>query len=97
MASIREFKKDIDYLIFEVISDCFVYAGLHPDNKTDEVSGIITNAVNLRKDLIARVNNPEGKNEPKVIKAHYKAIKNDLLTGVDTFFDQLSSVSKEKK
>ncbi len=97
MASIREFKKDIDYLIFEVISDCFVYAGLHPDNKTDEVSGIIANAVSLRKELIARVNNPEGKNEPKVIKAHFKAIKNDLLAGVDKLFDQLSSVSKEKK
>ena len=75
MASIRELKKDIDYLIFEVISDCFVYAGLHPDNKTDEVSGIISDAVNLRNDLITRVNNPEGKGEPKVIKAHYKAVK----------------------
>jgi len=97
MASIRELKKDIDYLIFEVISDCFVYAGLHPENKTDEVSGIITSAVNLRTDLISRVNNPEGKSEPKVIKAHYKAIKNDLVSGVDKLFDELSSVSKKKK
>ena len=97
MASIRELKKDIDYLVFEVISDCFVYAGLHPDNKTDEVSGIITDAVNLRNDLINRVNNPEKKSEPKVIKAHYQAIKNDLISGVDKLFDQLSSVSKKKK
>ena len=96
MASIRELKKDIDYLIFEVISDCFVYAGLHPDNKTDEVSGIISGAVSLRNELITRVNNPEGKGEPKVIKAHYQAIKNDLISGVDKLFDQLSSVSKKK-
>ena len=38
MASVRELKKDIDYLIFEVISDCFVYSGIHPDNKSDELS-----------------------------------------------------------
>ncbi len=96
MASIRELKKDIDYLIFEVISDCFVYAGLHPENKTDEVSDIISGAVNLRNDLITRVNNPKGKNEPKVIRAHFLAVKKDLLTGVDKLFGQLSSVSKAK-
>jgi hypothetical protein len=95
MASIKVLKKDIDYLIFEVISDCFVYAGLHPDNKTDEVSGIISGAVTLRNDLIARVNNPEGKDDPKVLKAHYKAVNTDLVAGVDKLFDQLSSLSKK--
>lgn len=97
MASIRELKKDIDYLVFEVISDCFVYAGLHPDNKTDDVSGIISDAVNLRNDLIKRVNNPDGKGDPKTIKTHYQAIKSDLISGVDKLFDQLSLVSKKKK
>ena len=33
MASVRELKKDIDYLVYEVISDCFVFSGLHPDNQ----------------------------------------------------------------
>ena len=59
MASIRELKKDIDFLVFEVISDCFAYSSVHPDNKSDELSAIITDAVNFRNDLIARVNNPE--------------------------------------
>ena len=97
MASIRELKKDIDYLIFEVISDCFVYAGLHPDNKTSEVSGIVTDAVNLRNDLIARVNKPKVKDEPKKVKAHFKAVQNDLVAGVDKLFDELSSLSKNQK
>lgn len=97
MASIRELKKDIDYLIFEVVSDCFVFAGLHPDNKTDEVSDIVDSAVNLRNDLITRVNNPEGKGDPKVTKTHYQKIQNDLTEGVDKLFNQLSSVSKKKE
>lgn len=97
MASIRELKKDIDYLIFEVISDCFVYAGLHPSNKTDEVSGIVNSAVSLRNDLIMRVNSPDGKGEPKAVKTHYKKIEKDLVEGVDKLFDQLSSVSKKKQ
>jgi hypothetical protein len=97
MASIRELKKDIDYLVFEVISDCFVYSGVHPDNHSDEVSVIISDAVNLRNDLIARVNNPDGKDNPKILKSYYKMVEKDLLTGVDNLFDRLSSLTKKKE
>jgi hypothetical protein len=97
MASIRELKKDIDYLIFEVISDCFVFSGVHPDNQSDALSTIISDAVNLRNDLIARVNNPDGKDNPKIVKAFYKSVEKDLITGVDELFDRLSSLSKKKE
>jgi hypothetical protein len=97
MASIRELKKDIDYLIFEVISDCFVYSNLHSDNKTDELTGLISDAVEFRNDLIARVNNPDGKDNPKIVKAYYKSVEKDLITGVDKLFDRLSTLSAKKK
>ena len=97
MASVRVLKKDIDALIFEVISDCFVFSGVHPENKNDKVSSIITEAVNLRNDLIARVNNPDGKDNPKILRAYYKKVEKDLISGVDKLFKSLSSMSKEKK
>lgn len=96
MASIRLLKKDIDYLIFEVISDSLVHAELHPENKTGEVSGIISEAVELRTDLIARVNNPVEKSEPKALRAHFQSVEKDLLEGVDKLFDRLSSLSKKE-
>ena len=49
MASVRELKKDIDYLIFEVISDCFVYSNVHPENKTDELTALISDINQLPK------------------------------------------------
>ena len=97
MASIRELKKDIDYLIFEVISDCFVYSNVHPENKTDELSILISDAVEFRNDLIARVNNPDGKDNPKIVKAYYKTVEKDLLTGIDKLFERLSALSAMKK
>jgi len=96
MASVRNLKKDIDYLVFEVIADCFAYSGIHPDDKADELSAIITDAVSFRNDLIARVNNPDGKENPKIVKSYYKAVEKDLLTGVDKLFDRLSALSKKK-
>ena len=97
MASIRELKKDVDYLVFEVLSDCFAYSEVHPEEKSDELSEIITDAVNLRNDLILRVNNPDGKDNPKILKAFYKSVEKDLSTGVDTLFNRLSSLSAKKK
>lgn len=96
MSSIRNLKKDIDYLIFEVISDSFTYSEINTENH-EEVSAIISDAVNLRNDLIARVNNPDGKDNPKILKAYYKAVEKDLLSGVDSLFDRLSAVSAHKK
>ncbi len=97
MASIRNLKKDIDYLIYEVISDCFVFSNVHPDIKNDEVTAVISDAVEFRNDLIARVNNPDGKDNPKIVKAYYKAVEKDLLTGVDKLFERLSALSVSKK
>jgi len=97
MSSIRDLKKDIDYLIYEVISDSFVFQGIHPELKEDEVSAIINDAVNLRNDLIARVNNPDGKDNPKIVRAYYQSVRKDLMEGVDKLFSRLSALSVTKK
>lgn len=97
MASVRELKKDIDYLVYEVLSDCFAFSGMHPDDKTEELSSIISDAVELRNDLIARVNNPDGKDNPKIVKAYYKGVEKDLLKGVDKLFTRLSSLPAQAK
>jgi hypothetical protein len=97
MASIRQLKKDIDNQIFELISDCLLYTGLHPDKKNDEITQIIEDAVSLRNDLIARVNSPDGKDNPKIVKQHYKGIADDLGAGIDKLCKELSSLSAKKK
>ena len=97
MASVRQLKKDIDNQLFEIISDCLLFVGLHPDKKSDDVSGIIEDAVILRNDLIARTNNPEGKDNPKIVKKHYQLITSDLSSGVDQLCSRLSTFSSKKK
>jgi hypothetical protein len=96
MPSIRKLKKDIDYLIFEVISDCFTFGTLHPDDKEEEVSGIISDAVILRNDLIKRVNNPEKNDDPKSLRSHFKLVEKDLFTGTDKLCGRLSALHLKK-
>jgi len=96
MANLRELKKDINSLVYELISDCFIYSGLHPDDKKEKVTAILAEAVNLRNDLIARINNPLDKTDPKAVRSHFKMVKSDLVTGVDSLFGKLSSLSGQK-
>ena len=72
------------------------YSGVNPDNKSEELSVLISDAVNFRNDLIARVNNPDGKDNPKIIKAYYKAVEKDLLVGVDKLFTRLSALTVKR-
>jgi hypothetical protein len=97
MASIRQLKKDIDNQLFEVIADCFLYIGVHPDKKSDEVSAIIEDAVSLRNDLISRVNNPDGKDNPQLVKKYFQQVSSDLSGGVDELCKRLSTITSKKK
>ncbi len=97
MGNIRKLKKEIDSRIYEVISDCFTFSEVHPEEKPEEVSGIISDAVNFRNDLFQRVNHPSVELDPRGIKAHYQQVNHDLVAGTEKLFERLSSVSKKKK
>lgn len=97
MSSRRDLKKDIDYLIFEVISDCFTYSSVNPNKQDEKVSEIISDAITLRNDLVARVNHPDGKDNPKILKSFYKAVEKDLMQGVNSLFGRLSALSAKQK
>ena len=90
MPSIRKLKKKIDFIVFEVISDCFTFGAMHPDEKEEEVTGIIADAVLLRNDLIKRVNNPERSDDSKLIRLHFRNIEKDLFKGADKLCGRLS-------
>ena len=90
MASLRRLKKDIDFLIEEVISDGCTFMYLYPDKKREEVLQIIQDAVELRNKLYAEANNPQ--ENPR--KAYYKAINQELLEGVDALFQKISELTK---
>ena len=95
MASRRRLKKDIDYLSYEVMSDCYNYNYLHP-GKAEQVMEIVRDTIISRNQLIARVNHPDGKDNAKLVKAHYKTVYADLFKNVDESFKKLSALIKEK-
>lgn len=94
MANRRDVKKDIDYVTFEVISDCLTFMALFPEKGTTDAMEIIKETTEVRNELISRTNHPDGKNNPKLVKAHYRTIYSDLLSKMDQQFEKLSGLTK---
>jgi len=84
MNSIRNLKKEINILTFDLLAECFVYKRFHPDLSEDKFDEVIKKIVLLRNDLIVRVNHPENDAESISLKEHYRKIWNDLAALVDT-------------
>lgn len=90
MANLRTFKKDVIFLINEVISDCWVFMYLNRNDKTDEAKKIVADAVELGDNIFEQINH-----YPKEdAKKHFKALNQKLLEGVDALFVRLSDLTK---
>lgn len=91
MASLRRLKKDIDYLVNEVVYDSYMAFYINPDKK-DEVVGIMEDAVNARNEFYEMANHPAEKHNKSLVKKHYAFLRNELMERIDGLFDRLSSV-----
>ncbi len=90
MANLRVFKKDVIFLINEVISDCWVYMYLNGEKNLDEAKKIVADAVELGDNIFEQINH-----YPKDdAKKHFKALNKKLLEGVDALFVRLSGLTK---
>ena len=90
MASIKDLKKAINELTYEVVSDCFTHLLVNGDKNRDKVLKIISETVSNRNELVARLNrsHEEEKKRPYIGK-----IKTDLIKKMDHSFLKLSKLS----
>lgn len=92
MRNLRTIKKDVEFLIAELVDDCFIYLELNGEEKMDKVGEIIGDALDLQDDLIDKVNH-----RPAEIKAdkYYKGVTKELIEGVDALYERLSALSQK--
>ncbi|MUU77736.1 hypothetical protein [Winogradskyella endarachnes] len=74
MANKRDLKKDINYVLGDIIEAVYVWELTNSEKPTKESEAIIDEAITTFDELIARVNNRAVEDK----KAHFKAIVNDL-------------------
>ena len=93
MASIRQLKKEIEFLSSQMIEDCIDFVQTF-NGKEMEAMAVIDEIVVLHNSTIDKINNPDGKDNPKLVKAFYQGLKKEYVTGVNEAYKRLESLVK---
>ncbi len=67
MASIKNFKKDLNYIFSDIIEDCYVWQLENPKN-SDKAEAIIDKAIDGFDDIVEKVNVRNVENKKKYFK-----------------------------
>ena len=93
MAKKRNVKKDIEFLTYEILNDCFLSIDTHPERNKEGITKLISETIAKRNELIKRVN--DRKVDKKEINKHFKSIYADLMKSADESFAKLSQLIKD--
>lgn len=94
MASLRCIKKDINYLVNEVVSDCYTALYFKDQSKREDIIAIMEEAVDFRNQMIDRANHPAEKKSKSLVRKHYQQMRRDMMRQIDALFEKLSAICK---
>lgn len=77
MPSIKDLKDEINAMAHELINECYMLRHFHPSKET-EINQVISQVITMQKDLIHRVNNPNGEGDSKALRTHYRKIRDEI-------------------
>ncbi len=98
MASKRDLKKDVDSLIFEVVSECYSFADIYPEADPAKADEIIEKAMDLQDETITKINNVDKSLSSKEKKKYFNELKTEFIKKIEELFKELDELfaSKEK-
>ena len=76
MASVKNLKKDINYVLGDVIEECYTWELVNPSADTKKSQAIVDEAITSFDALISKVNDKNIENK----RAHYKSVQSELQT-----------------
>ncbi|MBP1839563.1 hypothetical protein [Formosa algae] len=89
MANVRDLKKDINFVLGDIIEAVYVWEYANTDKDTKQSEAIIDEAINTFDELITKVNDKKVADK----KAHFKAINQELETKGRALIDKINNLS----
>jgi hypothetical protein len=95
MANRRSAKRDVNQLCYEVIYECITFLEHTPSLNQENVIQIISDAVELRNDLIHRINHPvPGNPSSRSSRVYYRKLKKDLYGQTISLIERLNNLPR---
>lgn len=93
MASIRQLKKEVAFLSSQMIGDCIDFVQTFNGNEL-EAMAVIDEVVLLHNSTVDKINNPDGKDNPKIVKGYYQELKKAYVAGINDAYQKLEGLVK---
>lgn len=90
MASRRELKRDISYIIGDIFTECLIYKELVPGTDKQAADEIIIDLLRMDKDFIARISHTE----PGKAKEYYRTLIKDFRNQISDAIGKLTKLKK---
>lgn len=88
MANKRDLKKDINYVLGDIIEAVYVWELTNSEKETKKSEAIIDEAITVFDELIVKVNDRSAEDK----KAHFKAINQELETKGRALIDKINKL-----
>jgi hypothetical protein len=90
MASVRDLKRDINYVLGDIIEAVYIWELTNPGKDTKKSQAVIDEAIVTFDELIIKVNDRSVVNSEK--KAHFKGVNQDLETRGRKLIDKINAL-----
>ncbi|MCG2420412.1 hypothetical protein K8089_15405 [Aequorivita sp. F47161] len=88
MANVRDLKKDINYVLGDIIEAVYIWELTNADKDNKEAEAIIDGAITTFDELITKVNQKDVDNKKK----HFKAIQAELESRGRKLIDKINAL-----
>ncbi|MGQ1891849.1 hypothetical protein ACT29H_15520 [Thermophagus sp. OGC60D27] len=78
MASIRDLKKDINYLAGEIVTEAYVRKMLFSNVDDETFRKVVTDTLMFRSAILKKINHPVEKRDPKKVKKYFQEVRKEM-------------------
>ncbi len=89
MASKRDLKKSVNYIMGDLFTECVVQHNYVPGTNKEEAKNIMVRILALRDDFVTRISHPE----PGNIKGSYNKLRADINAQVKEIFEAIDKLN----
>ena len=92
MASRRKLKKTIKFVSSELITDIYFRCLVSKNIEDQKVDSLVVNIMELNREYLLRVNCPDGKDNPKLVKNYFRKLFADWQIAMEKVIKEIEAL-----
>ena len=86
--NLRDFKKDVEFVVGEFVDDCALFLCLNPNQDSEQIESIIEEAVDLYNEMKDKANEQVEGNK----RVYFAGLRKEMVEKVDGLYERLSAI-----